>query len=200
MKLLHYLLASVSLFAFTACSESNDDEWDSDGWKAENESFFEQQYQSHSTTSETRFILPNWSQPSSKTVSELAHTDCILVDVIEKGSGTPSPYYTDSVAIHYSGRLIATDDTPGGYEFDRSYLTSLDEAVDVPYEVGVNSVVNGFSTALQHMHRGDVWRVIVPYQLGYGTSDHDVIPAYSTLIFEIHLVDFWKDEEGDRND
>jgi len=40
--------------------------------------------------------------------------------------------------------------------------------------------------------------VTVPYQLGYGTSDSGDIPAYSTLIFEIRLEDFWTDKKGDR--
>jgi FKBP-type peptidyl-prolyl cis-trans isomerase FklB len=59
--------------------------------------------------------------------------------------------------------------------------------------MGVDAVLEGFATALQHMHRGDHWRVTIPYQLGYGTSDYNSIPGYSTLIFDIRLVDF---EEG----
>ena len=57
----------------------------------------------------------------------------------------------------------------------------------------VNGVLEGFATALQHMHRGDHWRVTIPHQLGYGASGTTGIPGYSTLIFEIRLVDF---EEG----
>lgn len=198
MNIKHYLFIGLSLCALAACSESNDNDWDSAEWKKANEDYFEMQYIVHSADSEIRGILPNWAQTTDKSVLEYAHTDCVLIEVLEKGAGTTSPYYSDSVAIHYSGRLIDTPETPGGYEFDRSYLTTLDPEVDPPYEVGVSELVDGFATALQHMHRGDVWRVIIPYQLGYGTSDHDVIPAYSTLIFEIHLVDFWKKEEGDR--
>ena len=55
----------------------------------------------------------------------------------------------------------------------------------------VGSVVDGFSTALQHMRKGDKWRVYIPYELGYGTSDASTIPGYSTLIFDITMVDFW---------
>ena len=63
----------------------------------------------------------------------------------------------------------------------------------------MNDLIMGFSTALQYMHKGDTWRVIIPYQLGYGAAVKDDIPAYSTLIFEIHLVDFWSNKKGDRN-
>ena len=48
------------------------------------------------------------------------------------------------------------------------------------------------------MHRGDYWRVTIPYQLGYGTSDNGAIPAYSTLIFDLWLQDFWTKKKGDR--
>ncbi len=92
--------------------------------------------------------------PSSLPLDDIAHTSCILVKVIDQGLGTTSPEYTDSAEVNYSGRLIPTDDYPEGYEFDRSYLTNYDPDVDVPARVAVNGVVDGFSTALQHMHKG----------------------------------------------
>ena len=193
-----YLLTLLPLL--TSCSESDENEFDSDAWKAKNEAYFEQSYLTHNTSSTagTAFLLPNWSQPASKTLSELAHTDCILVDVLERGEGTTNPYYTDSVLVHYNGRLIPTDDYPAGYEFDRSWYSNFDPAVDEPARFLTSNVVAGFSTALQHMHRGDRWRVTIPYQLGYGSTTQSAIPAYSTLIFDIRLVDFWHKTEGDR--
>ena len=38
------------------------------------------------------------------------------------------------------------------------------------------------------MVEGDDWMVYIPYRLGYGTSDHGTIPAYSTLQFRIHMA------------
>ena len=52
-------------------------------------------------------------------------------------------------------------------------------------------LVDGFATALQHMRRGDHWMVYIPYQLGYGSQSQTGVPAYSTLIFDLRLVDFW---------
>jgi FKBP-type peptidyl-prolyl cis-trans isomerase FklB len=37
---------------------------------------------------------------------------------------------------------------------------------------------------------GDIWRIYIPYTLGYGTSNSSTIPAYSTLIFDVNLVGF----------
>ena len=195
-----WLLLSSCIF-FTSCKESQDDDFDSAAWKAMNEAYFEEQYQAHSAQTATSFILSSWAQASDKTLSEIEHTKCVLVDVIEHGDlGGECPQYTDSVSVHYSGRLLPTDDYPTGYVFDQSYLTTLDPAVDVPASFALNgSILEGFSTVVQHMHRGDVWRVTIPHQLGYGSVDNGVIPAYSTLIFELQLVDFWFEEEGDRD-
>lgn len=199
MKLKHYIFACLSLLGFVSCSEDDGNDFDADLWKELNTKYFEMKYQTHSVKSDDSFILPGWSMPSDLSLEELAHTNCILVDVVTKGSGTTSPEYTDSAAVHYSGRLIPTEDYPLGYEFDHSYLTTYDPDVDVAARVAVKSLVDGFSTALQHMHRGDHWKVIIPHQLGYGSTDQTTIPAYSTLVFDIYLEDFWKKKEGDRD-
>ncbi|MFA7065782.1 MAG: FKBP-type peptidyl-prolyl cis-trans isomerase, partial [Dysgonamonadaceae bacterium] len=53
----------------------------------------------------------------------------------------------------------------------------------------VSGVVDGFSTALQHMKEGDKWEVWIPWQLGYGERGQSPIPGYTTLVFEIELVE-----------
>ena len=187
-----YLLAFLPLL--TSCSEQDDAVSEFSDWQQKNETYFEQQYQAHSVQSDTKFVVPSWKQASSKALKDIEHTECVLVDVLEKGpdSETDCPLYTDSVQVHYSGRLIPSAHYASGYEFDKSYLTTFDPEVDVPSEFLLSgNIVSGFSTALQHMHRGDHWRVIIPYQLGYGISEYNSIPGYSTLIFDIRLVDFW---------
>ncbi len=193
-----YLFALLPVFV--SCSESDGDDVDINEWKTENDQYFEKVYQSHVNSTATSFLLPKWSSASSLSAGELPHTDYIAVDVLESGiNDGSSPYYTDSVLVHYGGRLIPSDDFPKGYEFDHSWLTTFDPAVDMPAQFNVDGLVLGFSTALQHMHRGDRWRVTIPYQLGYGTTTYSNVPAYSNLIFDIRLVDFWNKEEGDRD-
>ena len=197
---LPFCLMVLFLPLLASCSESEEEDEEYANWQSRNEAYFEQQYQAHSVQSETSFIIPNWSQPSSLSLSDIAHTNCVLVDVLTKGKGTTCPQYTDSVAVHYVGHLMPTKSWPEGYEFDRSFLTELDPDVDVPSRLALNgSIISGFSTALQHMHRGDFWRVYVPYNLGYGSTRSGVILPYSTLVFDVYLVDFWSKEEGDRD-
>jgi len=50
-------------------------------------------------------------------------------------------------------------------------------------------VVDGFSTALQRMQVGDKLEVWMPWKLAYGESGNSTIKGYTTLVFEIELVD-----------
>mgnify|MGYP002870115104 CR=1 FL=1 len=182
---------------FTACSEADDTVEEYANWQEKNETYFEQQYEVHAFSSSTlQFVLKNYTLGDEVSVAQAAHTSCILVDVLESGTDTSaSPLYTDKVKVHYSGRLLPSASYPNGYTFDSSYTGTLDDETSSPVEFSVNGLVPGFMTALQHMHRSDYWRVTIPYQLGYGTAGSGSIPAYSTLIFDIKLVDFYQDED-----
>ncbi len=172
---------------FTSCSESSDTVEEFADWQNRNETYFEQAYSRHDASS----IIKKWTLDASAT--SYAHTDCILASVLQSGTGTTSPYYTDYVEIYYSGRLIPSTSYPAGYVFDGTPFSELDRDITKPTLLKVSSFTAGFATALQHMHKGDRWRVTVPYQLAYGTTDTSTIPAYSTLIFEIELVDFYSE-------
>lgn len=202
MKLKHYLFVCLSLLGFASCSEEDDTVQEFDNWQSKNESYFEAQYQQHlAASSATCFVLKNYSKGDSLQFNQLPHTDCILVDVLPndftaEGDKTEKPIFTDEVAVHYRGYLLPSPSYAAGYQFDTSYSDAFMEDIAEPSVLTVNGVVAGFSTALQHMHRGDHWRVTIPYQLGYGTSDYNSIPGYSTLIFEIRLVDFREDDSN----
>ena len=212
MKIKHYLLIGISLLGFVSCSETDETDPEFDDWQNRNETYFQQYYEQYlqeykgKGEASDMLVIPCWSMPSELKLEDIAPTNCILAYKVLKNEvlwTDNTPQYTDSVAVHYSGSLIPSLHYPEGYQFDRSYMStdSFDPEVDVPARFKVNgNILAGFSTALQHMHRGEGWIVIVPYQLGYGTtqSSTSVIPAYSTLIFEIYLQDFWMTELGDR--
>ena len=121
---------------------------------------------------------------------EYDNEDYIYCEVIEKGAGTASPNFTDTVQVNYRGRLIPTLSFPEGKVFDQSYKGTLNPATAVPTKFSVGGVIVGWSTALQHMVEGDIWRVYIPAHLGYGSSKQTDIPAYSALIFDMNLVTF----------
>jgi FKBP-type peptidyl-prolyl cis-trans isomerase FklB len=100
--------------------------------------------------------------------------------------------------VHYSGRLLPSASYPQGYQFDSSYAGTFDPVLATPSKFAVAGMVKGFSTALMKMHRGDHWRIYIPYQLAYGATARTAVPAYSTLIFDLRLEDFWRKTKGDR--
>lgn len=130
-------------------------------------------------------------------------TDSICVQIVERGTGSGYPLYTDSVRVNYLGRIISTDEmaapgTPGDV-FDHSGLTQDYESVFSPdfsrpsmFRVSNTVDVEGFTTALLRMRIGDLWRVYIPQELGYGGNAVSGLPAYSTLIFDLQLKGYYR--------
>ena len=113
--------------------------------------------------------------------------DYIYCKVLEKGTGTIRPVYTDSVSTHYRGQLIPLYNG-STVVFDQSYKGELNTDFAQPVTFSVQGVIEGWTTALQHMVEGDRWEVYIPSRLGYGQAAMDAIPTNSTLIFDMQLV------------
>lgn len=203
-QLILFLIALIALTpVMTSCSEEDDTQEEFADWANTNDAYFLNIYnQARQSIDGTWKIIPNYTFTDS--VAALSPTNNIVVKVIEEGSGTTSPIYTDSVKVNYRGRLIPSPSYPEGYVFDESYSGEYVEDLITPSRFTVSGVIDGFATALQNMHVGDRWMVYIPYQLGYGVSDYTTssgtisIPGGSTLIFDLKLVgyqhpgdDFW---------
>lgn len=197
------LICSVALILcssfFISCSEEDNEIEEYPNWKQTNEAFYDNLSDSVKALIAAAPQRTDWKRIKcwSKTdETEGENCDYIIVEVLNEGSsaGNSTPYYTDSVSVHYSGRLLPSTSYPYGYVFDQSYFGDFNTDISSPMSFAVNAVVSGFSTALQSMRKGDEWRVYIPYQLGYGTNAQSTIPAYSTLVFDITLVDFWSPE------
>ncbi|WP_250656172.1 FKBP-type peptidyl-prolyl cis-trans isomerase [Alkalimarinus coralli] len=103
-------------------------------------------------------------------------------EVITQGSGEgESPKATDTVSVHYHGTLI------DGTVFDSSVERNQ------PAEFPLNAVIKGWTEALQLMKVGDKWKLYLPSEIAYGArSPSPKIPANSTLVFEVELLDIKK--------
>ena len=99
-------------------------------------------------------------------------------EVIQSGPDGPSPADTNKVTVHYTGMLL------DGKVFDSSVERGQ------PASFGVTQVIKGWTEALQLMKVGDKWKIYIPENMGYGSrgAGRD-IPPYSTLIFEIELLE-----------
>lgn len=96
--------------------------------------------------------------------------------VITEGKG-PKPKATDTVTVHYTGKLI------DGTEFDSSAKHGQ------PATFPLDGVIPGWTEVLQLMPQGSKWEVYIPSELAYGEGGQGPIPASSTLIFEIELLE-----------
>lgn len=97
-------------------------------------------------------------------------------EVLAEGKGK-KPKATDTVRCHYEGRLI------DGTVFDSSYQRNQ------PADFGLNQVIAGWTEGVQLMGEGAKYRFYIPYLLAYGEGGAgDMIPPFSTLIFDVELI------------
>lgn len=98
-------------------------------------------------------------------------------EVLVQGSGA-KPTYEDTVRTHYHGSFI------NGDVFDSSVVRGQ------PAEFPVSGVIAGWTEALQLMPVGTKLKLFVPHHLAYGERGAGAsIPPYSTLVFEVELLD-----------
>jgi FKBP-type peptidyl-prolyl cis-trans isomerase len=98
-------------------------------------------------------------------------------EVIKMGTG-PKPTADNTVKVHYVGTLI------DGTEFDSSVKRNE------PAQFPVSGVIPGWTEALQLMPVGSKFKLCLPESIAYGAAGAgEVIKPYSTLIFEVELLE-----------
>ncbi len=101
-----------------------------------------------------------------------------LLYKIEKAGEGKSPKVEDTVKVHYEGTL--TD----GTIFDSSYKRGE------PIEFQLSQLIPAWKEAIPMLKKGGKMEIVLPPVLGYGSRPAGNIPANSTLIFKIELLDF----------
>jgi FKBP-type peptidyl-prolyl cis-trans isomerase len=104
--------------------------------------------------------------------------------VLKEGDTSgPKPTRGMKVSVVYKGMLL------NGKVFDEN-------TVDNPLKTRVarGDLIDGWEEALQKMHKGEKWLLIVPPELGYGARGKPpTIGRNATLVFEMELLDFGKE-------
>lgn len=177
----------VMLFTLAACSDDDDENEIviDEAWKEINLAAFDARLQDAKTDT------------SLFTINSESGNGQIICKILKKGEGTETIYYTSKVNCYYKGCFVTNED--GEVVADRDSVLTQGEVFDsrlrengddkVLFEVDDSGLRDGFATALQHMHEGDIWEVWMSYQLGYGVSGYDDIKPYTTLVFQIEVTD-----------
>jgi FKBP-type peptidyl-prolyl cis-trans isomerase len=95
----------------------------------------------------------------------------------------PMPEKGNEVTVIYKGMLL------DGTVFDQS----PDREHPLTMRIGRGNLIEGWEQALQKMHKGEKWLLIVPPEMAYGARGKPpTIKRDATLVFEMELVDFKK--------
>lgn len=98
--------------------------------------------------------------------------------ITSHGSGKLAKH-GDTVVMHYTGKF------ENGDIFDSSY--NRNEPFTFP--LGAGRVIKGWDEGVALLHEGDKATFVIPPELGYGSMKRGSIPANSTLIFDVELLE-----------
>lgn len=164
-------LAVALLSLSTACEKEST--WDTyKEWRETNDAFLSEQalLKNEDGTPFYSKLAPTW-YPSSGVLIHYFNDRSLT-------EGNLTPLVTSTVSVKYKGWMC------NDYAFDSSYT-----AVDSLFTFRPTETIVGWQIALTDMNVGDSARVVIPWAEGYGTESSGAILPFSTLVFDIKLVD-----------
>lgn len=102
----------------------------------------------------------------------------LRIITIKKGSGKKANK-GNAVTINYTAGFI------DGGVFD----STIERKQPFRFVIGNQEVIEGLEEGVSQMSVGDHSMLIIPFRLAYGEEKNGVIPPYSTLVFEVELLD-----------
>ena len=121
-------------------------------------------------------------------------TNGVYYKTTQEGNGT-KPAQDKKVKVHYVGKFL------DGRVFDTSVESVAKESgkydamrkyEPLEFTIGKRQMIAGFEEAVKMMSEGEKGVVVIPSKLAYGARQRGEIPAFSTLIFELELVEVEK--------
>jgi len=99
---------------------------------------------------------------------------------VEKVKGTGAKAVAGKkVKVHYTGTLL------NGTKFD----SSRDRNEPFEFTLGKGQVIKGWDEGIALMNVGGKAIMVIPSNIAYGDRDMGTIPPYSTLVFDVELLD-----------
>jgi FKBP-type peptidyl-prolyl cis-trans isomerase FkpA len=107
----------------------------------------------------------------------------VIYKAVKEGTGA-APTPTDTVKVHYEGRLLS------GKVFDSSREQGQ------PLEFPLNQVIPCWTEGVQKMKVGGTAQLVCPSDRAYGDQGNPSIPGGSTLVFDVELLEIVKADAG----
>jgi FKBP-type peptidyl-prolyl cis-trans isomerase len=126
-----------------------------------------------------KYIAENNLTPTDQTAEGLVYVEEV------KGDG-PKPERGDKVKVHYTGKTL------DGNVFD----SSVERGTPFEFIVGRNMVIKGWDEGIPMMNVGSKGLLIIPFDMAYGERGAgDRIPPFSTLVFEVELLEITEEAQ-----
>lgn len=108
-----------------------------------------------------------------------------LLYKVEKAGTGEAPKDSDTVVVNYKGALaeVTNGKLAAGTEFDNSYKRGE------PLSFRLDGVIPGWTEGLKQIKKGGKVTLVIPPELAYGKTGVPGIPANSTLVFDVELLD-----------
>lgn len=182
-KFFYMVLCAIATATFAACGNDDDDKKVNLGsyqeWRQTNDAWVTemQAKKNPDGTPYYQTVIPVWNPGGF-----------VLMHFFNDRSETAAnlvPLYTSEVDVIYKGYNCK------GVGFDSSTYVDAYGQLGVA-RLRINNTIQGWGIAMEKMHVGDTAEVIVPYGVGYGATMTSSLLPYSSLRFNIRLVDIYK--------
>lgn len=174
LKILPFaVMAAVAISgAITACGDDDDDQdnWKKyEQWRLDNQAYIDDMAAKKGADGKPLFtsITPSYN-PAGTFLMRFIGDPAENADNLQ-------PLYTSTATVNYTVHL-----------YDG---TRIDSAANYTSQLSSPSLISGWSETITRMHVGDSVESILPYNLAYGASGNTSVLPYSTLRFNIKLVD-----------
>lgn len=101
----------------------------------------------------------------------------LKVEIYKEGTGLAAKT-GDVVTVNYVGMLA------NGTKFD----STIDRNSPFTFPIGQERVIKGFDMGVLGMKVGERRKITIPAELGYGSTKLALIPANSTLVYDIEML------------
>ena len=105
-------------------------------------------------------------------------TSGLQYKVIAEGNGKEHPSVSDNVTIKFEGRKING--------------TLFGSTGDTPSENNLMSLPRGLAEGIILMTPGAKYKFFIPYYLAFGETGYQTVEPYSTVIFDVELIEIVK--------